>query len=386
MNQQASTHKKYQTRVLMIPDNRQDNPYQELLANFLKAERLEVNFPQGYRRGLPIFRALKNQPKTIHILHLHWLNPYLKGKNWVIRLIYCFKFLLDLQLAHKKDCKIIWTVHNSLPHETQFPRIELWIRRRLAKLVDRIIIHQACSVEEISNLYQFDSKKVTVIPHGNYRQTYQSSVSQLEARNYLGLPLKGLIYLNLGLLRPYKGVDELLQVWEENQKSFQEDTLVIAGKAGKESYGILLQEKVSRLKGVILHDHFIEDELIHFYFSAADFVICPFRKILTSGSIILAMSYRRPIIAPNFPSIAETLGSANWLLYNPEESQGLSNAIKKSREIDWEGLSTLVNQECNRLNWDNIAQQTSQLYLNLISQEDNKDNSEVVAGVNETDR
>ena len=351
----------------MMPDYRQDNPYQQLLTNSLKAEGVEVEFPQGYRRVFPLFRAITTQSQPVDILHLHWLNPYLKGKSWLIKFIYCTKFLLDLLLVRRQGCKIVWTIHNYLPHEAKFLSLELWVRRLTAKFVDKIIIHQSSSLEELATLYQFNSTKATIVAHGNYREVYQPSIPKLEARQKLDLPLTGLIYLNFGMLRPYKGVDQLLEVWENHQDLFQEDTLVIAGKATEDSYGETIKAQADRAKGVILRDSFIEDHLIHLYFSAADFVVCPFRKILTSGSIILAMSFGKPIIAPRFNSIAETLGKADTLLYDPEKENGLADAIAQSKQADQTALSKIVEEECDRIDWSNIGKQTYQLYQTLIN-------------------
>lgn len=351
-------------QVLMMPDYRADNPYQDLLAKSLKLQGVNVKFPYGYRRVFPIFRAITNQNPTINLLHLHWLNPYLKGDRWFTKLIYSIKLVLDLSLVKSKGYKITWTIHNSLPHETKFPLLELWSRRLVAKLVDKIIIHQASSLEELANLYQFQEAKVTVIPHGNYREVYHSPIPQSEARQQLNLSQKGLIYLNLGMLRPYKGVDKLLEIWEKCQS--QEDTLVIAGKAGDDAYGDLLQAKASQLPRVFLHNSFIEDDLINVYFSAADIVVCPFQKILTSGSIILAMSFGKPVIAPRFPTIAETLGKANALLYDPQQEEGLLDAIQQSKQVDITALSQQVIAECDRLDWSKIGQQTYEVYTEAL--------------------
>jgi glycosyltransferase involved in cell wall biosynthesis len=212
-----------------------------------------------------------------------------------------------------------------------------------------------------------DTAKVVVIPHGNYRTVYQAPIPKLEARKKLDLPLVGLIYLNLGLLRPYKGIDDLLEVWDKSQNFLQEDTLVVAGKAGKDAYGENLKAKADRIKSVILRDSFIEDESIHLYYSAADFVVCPFRKILTSGSVILAMSFGKPVIAPRFNTIAETLGKADTLLYNPEKETGLADAIAQSKQADRTVLSKIVEEECDRLDWSNIGKQTSQLYQTVLT-------------------
>jgi glycosyltransferase involved in cell wall biosynthesis len=163
------------------------------------------------------------------------------------------------------------------------------------------------------------------------------------------------------MLRPYKGIEYLLQVWQEQKSILEGNTLVIAGKPLDEGYGEELGRQAA-LAGAILHSGFIESDRIPLYFSAADVVVLPFKAILTSGSLILAMSYGKPVIAPCTDTIIETLGAADWLLYDPQDEQGLLYALKDSTQVDLDGLSRLVRQECDRLDWRYIAKETQQTY------------------------
>lgn len=353
-------------RVLMMPDYRVDNPYQALLAEALYPEGTKVFFPKGYRRVLPVFRAVHDQVILIDILHLHWLNPYLKGNNLVAKAVYALKFLLDVLLTRAVGKKIVWTIHNTLPHDTQFPRLELWTRRLFVKLVDRIIIHQNCSVPQLAELYKFNKNKSEVVPIGNYRQVYKPAIPKAEARKLLHIPLEKWVYFNFGMLRPYKGIETLLQVWSDHQESLKDSLLLVAGKAMDTSYGLELERQASNVSGVILRNQFIEDEQIHLYFSAADVVIFPFQNILTSSTLVLGMSYGKPVIAPKLDTLVETLGTADALLYNPEDEHGLINAIKESQNCDLDAMSEIVVKECDRLDWSKIGKKTYQLYQKAI--------------------
>ncbi len=353
-------------RVLMMPDYRADNPYQELLATALRQEQVNVCFSVGYRRVFPIFRAARDC-SSVKVLHLHWVNPYLKGSNWLTRLIYSFKFLIALLLVRLTGTRIVWTIHNRLSHEARFPRLELWTIRQLVKLADGIIVHHQTSLAELADLYQFDGTRATVIPHGHYRGVYGEAIDPVEARAILGLPLTGKVYLNLGMLRPYKGIEGLLQTWRDHPEVTAAHTLLIAGKPVNEAYGQQLMEQVTNTKGAILHLGFVEDHLIPVYFSAADVVILPFENVLTSGSLILAMSYHKPIIAPASSEISETLKAATGLLYS-SQTKDLLAAIQKSTQIDLVLLSQLVNQACNHLNWNTIAKKTCQTYQQVPAQ------------------
>lgn len=353
-------------RVLMMPDYRIDNPYQTLLSKALENQGVEVLFPRGYRRIFPIFRAVKTSTNKIHILHLHWTTPYTKGENLVIRLVYTIKILVDILLTKLAGVKVVWTNHDHIAHDSKFPFLEQWLKQNLLKLSDKIIVHQASSVQDIEQTYQVENGKFEVIPHGHYREVYSQAISQVQARKALEIPLSGRVYLNLGMLRPYKGIERLLKVFEGKQEFLKESILLIAGKALDEAYGQKLKEQAAKIQGVFLHDQFVEDSKIHLFFSAADVVVLPFKSILTSGSLILAMSYNKPIIAPLTKSIMETLGGADWLLYDPEDEQGLLQALKASTQIDIDKLSDLVQESCDRLSWDYIGRQTQKLYQNLI--------------------
>lgn len=348
--------------VLMMPDYRVDNPYQTLLANALQAEGVMVYFPQGYKRVLPIWRAIRQQPVAIAVLHLHWSNPYLKGSDWLTRLVYSIKFLLDILMVRLSGVRVVWTVHNRISHETRFPRLERWTQRMLTCLVDRLIVHHPSALDELVQRYELAPARMAVIPHGHYRGAYGAAIEPVEARRALNLPQTGRLYLHLGMLRPYKGIERLLQVWQEQKSTLKGNILVIAGKPLDEGYGQSLVRQAEAIANVVLHSGFVESDRIPLYFSAADVVVLPFKSILTSGSLILAMSYGKPVIAPRTDTIVETLGAADWLLYDPQDEQGLLYALKESTQVDLGALSQLVTQECDRLDWEGIGIATKGVY------------------------
>lgn len=355
-------------QILMMPDYRADNPYQALLAHALIAKGVTVHFPQGYRRVFPLWRALKQLETPLQVLHLHWIYPYLKGQSIWLRLIYSIKFLIDIWLVKRSGVRIVWTVHNLLSHEARFPRLELWVQRQLVKLTDSVIVHHQAARAEVVKLYRVTPEKVSVIPHGHYRTVYGPAIGKAAARQRLGLPLNDTVYLNFGMLRPYKGVETLLEVWREGQSFLNQATLLIAGKPKDAAYEQLITEAIANIDTVILHSKYIEDRDISLYFSAADVVVLPFKNLLTSGSLLLAMTYGKPIIAPRLGSIPETLAGADSLLYDPDNNMGLLHSFKNSLELDLKTLEKQVIAVCDKLSWVNIGQSTYQAYQYVQSQ------------------
>lgn len=350
--------------VLMMPDYRADNPYQQLLSTALEREGAVVQFPKGYRRVFPLFRAIKDEPKETRVLHLHWIDQYIKGENWFVKLVYGLKFLLDILIVRSSSYAVVWTIHNTVSHNAKFPRLELWIQRRLIQLVDGVIVHSQAALAEVANTYRTDLSKAAVIPHGHYRDVYPPAVSVKAARDRLNLPQDKQIFLTFGMLRPYKGIENLLQVWQSQQAP--DRILLISGKAHSAEYETRLVHQASEVANVMLQTHFIPESQLPLYFSAADAVLLPFEKILTSGSLILAMSYGKSVIAPRLDNLAETLAGADDLLYDFENSQGLSNAIKSATTDRLAAVEPQIVAACDRLNWQPIAEKTFKLYTSTV--------------------
>ncbi len=341
------------------------NPYQILLSQALVAQGISLDNWPYYEGRFPIFRAAIARKKSFDVIHLQWIYCYLVGQNKYQYFFSCIRLILDIWIARLAGLKIVWTVHDYISHDSKFPGLDLWVRRQLVKLVDRVISLNQNNLETIANNYKFNPSKATVTLHGHYRDFYQSPVELREARKELGLPESGILYLNFGVLRPYKGIENLLQVWRENQDFFADDTLLIVGKPVDDSYVEKLKKLAKETRGVIIYSEFIENSKLHLYYSAANVVVSPFKKILNSGSFILAMSFGKPVIAPSFSGLLEMAGDAGKLLYDPDDEKGLLKAMQKSKQIDLDELSQLVVKACDRLDWNLIGQQTVAVYQSV---------------------
>ena len=349
-------------RVLMMPDYRPDNPYQELLADALADQGVEVVFPEGYRRGLPFTRA--SYEAQADVLHLHWLGVYFKGHTLAKKVAYALKVVIDLFLLRVSGCRLVWTVHNVVAHDTRCPKLEMWLRRLIADLADGLIVHNGETREKVAELYQVPTGRVSVVEHGHYRDVYPTTVSKNEARNALGLGgNKERVFLHLGMLRPYKGVEDLLDVWPAHSHTQPDDHLIIAGKPLSDEYGNTLKNIAQPLRNVSLQIGFVEGEKIPLYYGAADIVVLPYRRVLTSGSAMLALTFGVPVIAPRIGEIPDTFRNADELLYRQGEG-GLQAAMKKASTADLKSLAERTRRLGDERGWTEIAEKTKQVYYN----------------------
>jgi glycosyltransferase involved in cell wall biosynthesis len=350
--------------VLMMPDYRADNPYQRLLADALARRGIPVFFPKGYRRVLPFCRAIKDSPERISVLHLHWLSPYLKGGGAVTYALYSVKLYADLFLARVLGVRLVWTIHNEVSHDARFPGIETRLMRRVARLADRTIVHSESARKRLRNVLPAQPGRTIVVPHGHFRSAYGQAVQQAEARHALGLPEQDRVFLCFGLIRRYKSIDTLLRVWKERDAADQHGTLVIAGEPVDPAYAAALRGIAEGSRGVVLKLSRIPDEEVPVFYGAADIVVLPFRRILTSGSALLAMSFSRPVIGPRIDVLSELLGPADDLLYNVDDPSGLRKSLERAGcpRFDLVSLSKRTESRCDELDWDKIAASTAAAY------------------------
>lgn len=350
-------------KIYMFPDYREGNPYQILLEKAIKEAGVQVQFMQGYRRVFPLTRAIRamSTDQMPDALHLNWYEPFLKGNNGLTAWIYAKKFLADLSMAKRLVGKLVWTVHNRVSHESTRPSLELSVAKQIAKLADRLIVHSCANQEEISAVYGVSKSKIDSIPMGHYRDSYDATVEMSVARAELGLPLDGPLFFHFGMLRPYKGIEKLIRCWKEYYHSDVDGHLLIVGKCLDPDFENQLKRLAKGCPGILLKTEFIPDEQMHLYLSAATISVLPFSKVLNSSSIILAMSFDCPVIAPNFPALVEAVGFESPLFYQ-DSDEGLVTALGRWKTIDLDDIRKKTRKKCDEYGWDEVAQKTIESY------------------------
>ncbi len=206
--------------------------------------------------------------------------------------------------------------------------------------------------------------KVRVIPHGHYRGAYPDTISRTEARERLGLPAAARVVAFTGWLRPYKGVTELVQAFAALPEPYAR--LVIAGQAVDADYVARLETLTAADPRARLDLGFLPDEELQVYLRAADVVACPFLEIFTSGSVLLAMSFERAVIAPRRGCVPETLDEAGGILYDADDPQGLEGALRVAMRADLASMGRHNGERLERFDWSHVAEATLATYRHVI--------------------
>lgn len=289
------------------------------------------------------------------------------GNNKLLTIIKSIDFICELFLLKLLGIKIIWTVHNISDHEGKFRSLELSFKKFLVALCDRLIVHCPSAKSEVMKVYHKRASSIAVISHGNYIGWYKNVITVQEARNELKLGAKDTVFLNFGFIRPYKGVPELISAFKNLNNP--QVKLLIAGKPYNDEIASHILDSCKDNENIKNILEFIPDEDIQLYMNAADVIVFPFKDILTSGSVILAMSFGKPVIAPQAGCISDILNEKGSFLYLKTEN-GLLEAMQRALKAGKKNLLDMgrYNFELARqLGWDETGKRTFDIYRECLS-------------------
>jgi len=225
-------------------------------------------------------------------------------------------------------------------------------------LADRIHAHNHYTREVLEASYK-RKDGVAVVPHGNYIGCYPNQISRQRARQQLRLPHDAFVYLFLGLLRPYKGVEGL--VWAFGKLEMPMGRLLIVGRISDASY----REKILSLSqdnpAIRLVPEFVPDEAVQLYMNACDVCVLPYRNITTSGAAMLALSFGRPVVVPAIASFPELITPETGILYDPSQPDALVSALEQAGRRSWSEAEIL--EYVHQFDWDKLGPRLAALYL-----------------------
>lgn len=272
----------------------------------------------------------------------------------------------------RKIAPLVLTVHDSEPyHGAPSSRFQLMGLFSTFRYFEHYIVHTRYSKEALVCQLGLPKHRISVIPHGVFTY-YRDLVSGLKcSEKDLQLASKKKI-LFFGLLKPYKGVDFLLEAFSRFvEKRANEAILQIVGYPRMPIKP--LQELAVRL-GI---DHcvswdlrFVDEKEVAAYFSQADVVVLPYRRIDQSGVLMIAMAFGKPVIASRVGGFSETIeDGVTGFLFEPGDVEMLARVLDRvlnDNELRWRIVSAIEKLASGDLSWNNIAEHTMRLYDEII--------------------
>src|SRR6185312_544389 len=159
------------------------------------------------------------------VVHIHWPSfHYAKG------LAKFFVFLLFMRL---RGARIIWTAHNLYPHDGGRTRQHRLARLFLTRIASAVLVHGAAALEIVATEFRVPRLKLLRIDHGHFIDYYPHTMSRKDARERLGIPAGRFVFGLVGLCKPYKNLDALLEAFVQVRGDVG---ILIAGKFQSQQY------------------------------------------------------------------------------------------------------------------------------------------------------
>jgi beta-1,4-mannosyltransferase len=290
------------------------------------------------------------------VVHLHWLNRVLataSGAAEAHAAAAAHSDLLDTLKA--RGARLVWTVHNVLPHDTRYEEQEVRLRRDVIERADLVHIMSPRTPELVAPWFDLPANRLYRCDHPGYQGVYADWISPAEARRRLRIPPGARVLLLMGALKPYKGMGELLSAVERVDALCPGSVvLVMAGKPDSAPRTRALLARAALHPAVRLLSGTIPDADIQVLMRAADVVALPYNRSLNSGVLALALTFGRPVLLPadsgsvplvDIPGEPVPAG----VIYPAGSPDGLVDAVRTCLGLDLDAASAAASRAGARI-------------------------------------
>lgn len=239
-------------------------------------------------------------------------------------------------------------IDNIIPHEKR-PGDRLFSRYFASVCTD--FLAMSTSVQE--ELKMFSSMPARFAPHPIYDQ-YGELLSKTDARELLGIPTNAKIALFFGFIRPYKGLDLLLEALAQSPNLH----LLIAGECYED--WTPYQERIDQYhlkERIWLFTDFIPAGEVRLFFSAADIVVQPYKSATQSGISQIAYHFERPMLVTDVGGLPEIVRHGTSGYVTPPDPHKIAAALNDFFENNrMEAMQAGVRGDKKRFSWTHFVE------------------------------
>ncbi len=331
-------------RIIAFPKD--GNIYTERL--YAEMQQRDVSVIAGVWSGRWLLRHLKRGD----LIHIHWPSfLYFEPDSRLRTGIRLARMFALLSLAKLRGVPVVWTAHNLYPHEGGSDLLAHRLGRKMTvAFADYVCVHGASAGALVAREHKVPESRLRIGHHPNWIDCYPNTITREESRARLGVPAGEFLYVFIGRCRPYKGLEALIEAFPSAPEPAR---LLIAGRFSPPQYFEDVKSLASRTSRVDLAPGSIPDDQMQRYLNAADCVVLPYRDVLTSGTALLALSFGRPVVAPDLGSMRDHIDAQSGVLYAADEPLGLAHALQEIRSRSFDPPAILAR--ARRFTWSELA-------------------------------
>ncbi len=283
-------------------------------------------------------------------------------KYWTPFMAPCFGTIARIA-RRNGHTRFICQIDNVEPHEHHF--FDRPLNRYFLRAMDGFIY---MSEQVHRELRAYTSAPALFSPHPMFEH-FGDPVDRVEACRRLGLDPAVRYALFFGLIRDYKGLDMLLDAWAKLHRKGQVDDckLLVAGEFYTDRAAYIGRIERSGLSDrVVLHDRFIPDDEVRYYFSAADFMVLPYRTATQSGVTQIAYRFGLPMAVTRVGGLPEIVPDGRCGVVCEPDPDSIAAAIETMRRPGMtERFRAGVVAESRRFSWEAMCDRIGELYRQL---------------------
>lgn len=229
--------------------------------------------------------------------------------------------------VRRAGARIAWMVHNAAPHEgPAFPRRIATLGMRPG---DAILVHAGNEARRLA--YLGVSPAATVVPHP-VPSLRVVRAARADARRVLDLPDDETVFLFFGYVRPYKGIDLLLDALAGMPEGPPWRAIVAGEWYVDRAVADARCDRPPLAGRVHLVDRYVPDEEAAVLFAAADVVVLPYRSGTQSGVVPLAWAHGRPVVTTAVGGLPEAVRDGeDGIIVPPADPGALARALDDVR-------------------------------------------------------
>ena len=248
------------------------------------------------------------------------------------------------------DNKLISICHNIKPHEHSI--IDKKLIKNYTKPFKKFIFMSSFVQNELKH---FKDKYQSIVRFLPIDIDYESKFNKTNVRSEMGYKIDENLILFSGLIRPYKGLDNLLHGVKDYLKKNSNSKLIVAGEAYEslDKYKSLIN-KYGIQNQVIWINKFLSHEELEKLMIMSDLLVLPYHSASQSGIISQSWQYNLPAIVNNVGGLSEYVDhKKSGYIINDNSISSLSNTINHFfNSNDRIEMCEYINSNKNKFSWD----------------------------------
>jgi len=256
----------------------------------------------------------------------------------------------------------VLTAHDVLPREPR--RGQLAAQRRLYERMDAVVVHSEHGAARLRDEARVDPARIHVIAHGAFAHaTCAPAGAALPPE--LTSP-SGPVVLCFGLMRPYKGIDVLLDAWRALERPSGSE-LWIVGMPRMD----LTNLRDGAPPGARWVPRYVPQGELAAVFRRADLAVLPYREIDQSGVLFTALAFGLPMVLSAVGGFGELAATGAVELVPPDDHAALAGVLLSllgdpERRARMARAASLAASPDGPYGWDTIARRHLGLYHALL--------------------